>query len=296
MRPLRWVILGMALFAVTATFVAAQTGVLSNVAYLVESLVTSFSADAEQAVDRGDREVTAQSATDFRWVGQLARGASLEVKGINGSVRAVRASGSDVVVTAEARARRSDPASVRMEILRHDGGVTLCAVYPTPDGKRENYCGAGDDGRMSTNDNDVQVHFRVEVPEGVHFVGRTVNGDVEALDLDADVHAVTVNGDIDVSTAGFAAAETVNGSIEAVVGSPDLREGVAFSTVNGSISLDLDDATNADLEASWLNGSFESDLPFLLEGRVSRRSANGTLGDGGPPLELSTVNGSIRIR
>jgi hypothetical protein len=296
MRPLRWVILGMALFAVTATFVAAQTGMLGNVAYLVESLVASLSAEAEQAVDRGDRAVARQSATDFRWAGQLEPGASLEVKGVNGSVRAVRASGSDVVVTVEARARRSDPASVRMEILRHDGGVTLCAVYPTPEGKRENYCGVGDDGRMSTNDNDVQVHFRVEVPDGVHFVGRTVNGDVEALDLEGDVRAETVNGDIDLSTTGFAEAETVNGSIQAIVGSPDLREGVAFSTVNGSISLDLDDTIDADLEASWLNGSFESDLPFLLQGRVSRRSANGTLGDGGPLLELSTVNGSIRIR
>jgi DUF4097 and DUF4098 domain-containing protein YvlB len=88
----------------------------------------------------------------------------------------------------------------------------------------------------------------------------------------------------------------VNGSIDAVVGSADLGDGVSFSTVNGSISLDLNDAVDADVDASWLNGSFETDLPFALQGRLSRRSARGVLGDGGPRLELSTVNGSIRIR
>ncbi len=67
------------------------------------------------------------------------------------------------------------------------------------------------------------------------------------------------------------------------------------STVNGSISLDVDDDIDADLEASWLNGDFESDIPFALSGRMSRGQASGVLGDGGADLELSTVNGSIRI-
>lgn len=296
MKPLRWVILAMALFAVTATYALAQTGIFESVAYVVASVVDGLRAEADRAGDPGTRVGEGQSATDFRWAGELALGETVEVKGVNGSIEAVPATGNEVVVTAEASGRRSDPSSVRIEVLRHDDGVTLCAVYPSPRAERENHCGVGDEGRMNTNDNDVRVHFRVEVPEGVHFAGRTVNGGVEALDLGGDVLAITVNGDIDVSTAGFAEAETVNGSIEAVVGSEDLREGVSFSTVNGSIELDLHDAVDADLDASWLNGSFESDLPFRVQGRITRRSASGTLGDGGPPLQLSTVNGSIRIR
>ena len=53
---------------------------------------------------------------------------------------------------------------------------------------------------------------------------------------------------------------------------------------------------DADVHASWLNGGFESDLPFTLDGRIGKRSARGILGDGGPELELQTVNGSISIR
>ena len=149
---------------------------------------------------------------------------------------------------------------------------------------------------MNTSRNDVEVRFRVQVPRGVHFIGRTVNGSVEALELDSDVTLVTVNGDIDVSTSGYAEAETVNGSIEAAMGSTAPGDGLSFSTVNGSISIDVPDDLDADLDASWLNGGLESELPILLDGRMNRRSAQGRLGDGGPPLELATVNGSIRIR
>lgn len=294
MRPLKWVVLSMAVVAVTGTWVAAQSGAFDRATDMVETVVEGFSAEAGHAVDQGVR--AGQSAADFRWAGRLDAGSSLEIKGINGSITVVAASGDEIVVTAESRGRRSDPGSVRIERVEHRGGLTFCAVYPTPEGKRENFCGAGDDGRMSTQDNDVQVDFQIEVPDGVDFIGRTVNGDVEAWDVGGDVRAVTVNGDIEISTAGFAEAETVNGSIDATMGSRELRGGATFSTINGSITLDLDDDVDADLDASWLNGGFESDLPFALQGRMTRRSARGMLGDGGPELSLSTVNGSIRLR
>jgi hypothetical protein len=38
---------------------------------------------------------------------------------------------------------------------------------------------------MNTHNNDVKVEFTVLVPQGVRFVGRSVNGDVEANSLAA---------------------------------------------------------------------------------------------------------------
>lgn len=279
------------------TIVIARTGGIGRTLHAVGDFVERFGVDAAFAGDPGEAaRVSGESAVDYRWSGRLDAGQSLEIKGVNGSIDAVLADGDEVVVTAAARARRSDPASVRIERVAHDDGLTFCAVYPTPDGKERNWCGPGSSGRMNTERNDVRVEFRVEVPEGVAFVGRTVNGGVEAVGLRGDVRASSVNGDVEVSTTGFAEAKTVNGSIEASTGATDLRDGVEFSTVNGSIVLDLPDEIDADIDASWLNGSFESDIPFLLEGSVSRRSARGSLGDGGPRLVLETVNGSIRIR
>lgn len=285
MKTLRWSLIAMAIFGMTATFAFAQMGGWDGV----------FGGGTSSLANQNAYE-SGQSAEDFRWEGRVAAGDALEIKGVNGSISVVRASGSQVEVVAEARGRKSDPSTVRIERLEHSGGITFCAVYPSPNGREENYCGAGEDGRMNTQNNDVSVHFEVRVPDDVVFIGRTVNGDVEAYGLVADVFAVTVNGSIEIETEGFAEAETVNGSIDAVLGSPNLTEGVHFSTVNGSITLDLPDDVNADIDASWLNGSFESSIPFMTSGRVSRRSARGELGSGGVELELSTVNGSIEIR
>src|SRR5439155_4995065 len=130
---------------------------------------------------------------EFHWKGKVAPGKSIEIKGINGDVRAVASSGGgDVEVTAVKHAHRSDPDDVKIEVVPHEDGVTICAVYPS-DGRRENTCETGDGGHMNVRDNDVTVDFTVRVPAGVRFVGKTVNGEVAAADLAGDVEANTVN-------------------------------------------------------------------------------------------------------
>ncbi len=240
-----------------------------------------------------DRDGSAQEV-DFVWHGAVETGQTVEIKGVNGDIIAERAAGAEIEVRAEKRARRSDVNEVRIEVVEHSEGVTLCAVYPSSRG-RENTCRSGSGGGNSIRNNDVQVTFYVSVPENVSFEGRTVNGDVEVHDLASDVGASSVNGDIEISTTGFAEASTVNGSIDAAMERYDIEAGLSFSTVNGSISLDLPDDVDADLDASWLNGRLEADLPFERIGRVSRFSAKGVLGDGGPELNVSTVNGSIHV-
>lgn len=117
--------------------------------------------------DPGDYDVAwSRQADDFRWTGSVARGDLIEIKGINGPIEVVRAPGSEVEIRAQARGRRSDPDEVRIEMVEHAEGLTFCAVYPTPRGKRENYCGPGSEGRMSTHDVDVQVRFLVQLPDG----------------------------------------------------------------------------------------------------------------------------------
>jgi len=277
----------------------AQEGViertLEGVGRAIEGALARVAGGWNQSVERYDAAAW-QEAPDFRWSGRIPAGGSLEIKGVNGAISAEPAGGAEAVVTTEVRARRSDPRSVRIEVVEHDGGVTLCAVYPSPERARENVCAPGTEGRMNTNRNDVEVAFRVLVPAGTPFVARTVNGGIEALDMAGDVRAVTVNGDVEVTTTASAEAETVNGSIEVAMGGSPAARGLSFSTVNGSIRLDIPDDMDAELDARWLNGDLESDLPIMLSGRMGRRSARGALGEGGPLLEISTVNGSIRIR
>jgi hypothetical protein len=254
------------------------------------ALALASATAATTAVDAGAQ------ANDFDWRGRLADGQTIEIRGVSGSVRAERSADATVQVLADRRARRSDPAGVRIEVVEHAEGVTICAVYPTPrNASRPNECRPGG-GRNSTSNNDVRVDFVVRVPAGVRFAGHTVNGDIEADGLPADVKATTVNGDVRIHTAGFARASTVNGSITCRLGQSRFTDDVAFETVNGSITIEMPDGLNADFRASTVNGSIDSDFPILVTGKVSRRSLHGAIGDGGPELRLSTVNGSIRLR
>ncbi len=242
--------------------------------------------------------VAVAAAQDFNWHGRVAAGKRLEVKGVIGDVRAVLASGAEAVVNARKHARRSDPDEVEIKVVESADGITICAVYPTPRRAREeNNCEPGDRWRSSTDNNDVVVDFEVQVPAGVEFIGKTVNGEMSAEGLKGDAHVSTVNGSVRVTTTGLAEASTVNGSVYAQMGRADWDSELEFSTVNGGITVILPSGQlNTEIRANTVNGEIESDWPMMVSGRFSQRRLRGTIGTGGRSLSLSTVNGEIRLR
>jgi len=238
----------------------------------------------------------AAAQTPFEWRGHLAPGQAIEIKGINGPVRATAASSPDVEVTAVRSARRSNPDDVRIEVVPHAGGITICAVYPTAPDSEPNRCEPGSGGRSNNRDNDTVVQFDVRVPNGVGFVGRTVNGAVSGDSLQGDAEGHTVNGSVRLTTTGRALASTVNGSVQAAMNRTDWPNSASFTTVNGSITLTLPSVFAADLRAEMQSGSLSSDFPVsITSSSESPRRLRGTIGNGGRPLTLTTVNGSIRL-
>lgn len=235
---------------------------------------------------------SARQDQDWSWRGRVAAGRTLEVRSVNGSITAQRATGSEVSVTARKTGRDDDPAEVRIEVVEHEGGVTICAVYPG----RRNRCAPGG-GEMSVRDNDVTVDFTVHVPAGVRLEGVTVNGAAEAVGLDGPASLETVNGSVRVETSsGEASGRTVNGAVTAVVRGTGGTGPLRFRSVNGAITLSLPAGLNADLAAETVNGAITSDFPIQVQGRLSPRQLSGTIGQGGRRLELKNVNGSIRLQ
>jgi len=231
---------------------------------------------------------------EFHWAGKVAAGAAIEIKGVNGAIVATGSPGGDIEVTAVKKGRKSDPAEVRIEVVEHAGGVTICSVYPSTGAPNE--CKPGEGGRMSVRENDVNVEFRVKVPAGVRFVGRTVNGGIQASGIAADAEAHTVNGGVDIDAAGTARAETVNGGITAHLGRADWTGALKLKTVNGGIDVVMPEGLSADVKASTVNGDIQTDFPLTVTGRISRRKIEGTIGSGGRLLEMETVNGGIELR
>src|SRR5258705_2139150 len=236
-------------------------------------------------------------AQDFNWHGRLAAGKRLEVKGVNGDVRAVLASGAEAVVNARKHSRRSDPDEVEIKVVESDEGITICAVYPTPRRAREeNGCEPGDRWHSNTDNNDVSVDFEVQVPAGIEFNGQTVNGEMRAEGLKGDVRASSVNGSVRVSTTGLAEASTVNGSVYAEMGRADWTNDLEISTANGGITLGIPGKLDTEIRANTVNGDIETDWPLTITGRFSNRRLRGTIGAGGRGLNLGTVNGEIRLK
>ncbi|HEX2095229.1 MAG TPA: DUF4097 family beta strand repeat-containing protein [Longimicrobiaceae bacterium] len=268
-----------------------------------------LAADSPSATDAGlRREQTAQDP--FRWRGRIPAGRSIEVKGVRGTIRALPATGNEVEVTAVRRGGRSNPGTVRIEVVPHEDGVTVCAVYPRgrrdsrwggseePGRGREgeyNRCGSGEWRNLNVQDNDVAVDFTVRVPAGVRLVARNVSGDVEAEGLRSNVEARSVSGDIRLSTSGYGEASTVSGEIFAALGSAAWQDELDFSTVSGDITLELPARTSAEVRVETLSGEIDSDFPLEVERRNVRRRARGTLGSGGRELYLTTLSGDVRL-
>jgi hypothetical protein len=236
-----------------------------------------------------------RTAEPFKWTGKLAAGKTVEVRGVNGPIRAVASSGSTVELVAIRSGRRNDPESVKIDVVQHDGGVTICAVYPSKDTSRPNVCKPGD-SRMNVRNNDVNVEFELQIPRNLSFEGRTVNGGIRA-EVDGQAAVSTVNGSIEVTAGTLTEATTVNGSIRAEVRSDtNASDDIKLSTVNGSVRLRLPEGVNADVSAKTVNGGITSDFAEIeVFKKWGPRSASGKLGRGGRELELSTVNGGIRI-
>ena len=283
------------------TTVATRWGAGLAAGFLATWLALSGASDAvaksskpERSSDWSAKGMGTEGNEDWKYSFDIPAGKTIEIKGINGDIHARRTLDKKVEVRAWKHAKHSDPGEVKIESFEHAGGVTVCAVYPSP-GRDENTCEPGEGGHSHTRNNDVVVEFEVLVPAGVGFAGRTVNGDVEAVSLEGPVEAHTVNGGVEVSTTKTAEASTVNGSIKVRMDAEASKEDLEFSTVNGGITVEFAGDVDADVSASTVNGDIQTDFPIMVKGSISRRRVQGTLGHGGRDLKLETVNGSIRL-
>ena len=271
----------------------AWIALLLLVLFAIVTVLLGTTARSALAKDKSSTTSWSESRTsqDFAWNGTLKAGQTLEVRGINGSIRARPSEGREARVRAKKSGRKSDPDEVKIEVEQTEDGVRICARYPRPDGS------LNDCLSQNTRNNDVEVDFRLDVPAGVHVVTNTVNGEVEVDGVSGDVRASTVNGSVEVTTTGKAEAQTVNGGIHARIGSKQWTGELAFETVNGSVIVTLPEGVNTDVMASTVNGEISSDFEMSVSGRISSRKLRGVIGKGGGgKIMLSTVNGGIELR
>jgi hypothetical protein len=127
----------------------------------------------------------------------------------------------------------------------------------------------------------------------------TSNGPIDAKGVKGFLEASTSNGPIEIETNELDPSrpvklETSNGPITVLIGGkggPDVRA----RTSNGNISVRLPDGAGARVRAHTSNSSITTDFPLNNVMNMSKTHLDGTIGTGGPMLDLTTSNGHIRL-
>lgn len=128
---------------------------------------------------------------------------------------------------------------------------------------------------------------------------RTSNGRVQADEVRGTLEATTSNGSIHVhlvkpEPSRPVKLESSNGSIELTMDSNSQND-VRASTSNAGITLHMPSSINARLRAHTSNSSITSEFDVQTQGTISKHTLEGTIGSGGPLLDLETSNGGIRL-
>lgn len=186
------------------------------------------------------------------------------------------------------------PGNIRFDAKTHNGPIRINGVTGQV--------------RVVTHNGPVKVE---SVDGTLH--AETHNGAVEIAGMTGDVRIVTHNGPVTVeSTKGKLYAETHNGRVEATyagsnvtlvshngkVAADLMRCGALDGSItshNGAVEVVIGQGTSVALKCRTHNGRIKCDVP-LDDMQTSRRKLTGTIGTGQGSLEVTTHNGSVRIR
>jgi hypothetical protein len=218
------------------------------------------------------------------------------------------------------------PDSIRIRATHHDGllhgGVRFSIRVPrkavleliSSSNGRIDVDGVEGKARLRTSNGGI----RVQRLKG-DLQAETSNGTIETVDLSGNANLRTSNGSVrgDASGGSFEAT-TSNGRIEVRLTDP-ANGPVRLRSSNGHIELSLDAKALPDVRATTSNSSILLRLPMSANARVraytshspissdfddlhadrqhrrTRSELEGTIGHGGPLMDLETSNGSIKI-
>jgi hypothetical protein len=143
------------------------------------------------------------------------------------------------------------------------------------------------------------VDVEVESPRDLPMTLTTTNGGIALEGTSGRTRFDTTNGGVallDVS--GDVRGSTVNGGLHITLdGSRWRGEGLDVETTNGGVRMEVPANYNAELHTQTSNGGIDIDFPVTVRGRLSSRPRriDTTIGSGGAPLSVRTVNGGVSI-
>jgi hypothetical protein len=224
-------------------------------------------------------------ACEVRNIPVRLSGRAIQIDGRqNGGIRVFAWNGDSVRVTARMQAQ--DRSEARAKEL-------LSRIRVQSDGRSVRTDGPSNEGYDNQG---WSVSFVVYVPRNFDLDLEAHNGGLSVNGVKGRHELETHNGSLSLyEVGGDVRARTQNGSLNVqLTGSRWDGEGLTAETQNGSVRLAVPENYSARIETGTVNGRINTDIPITVSGQISRRM-NFTIGSGGPPVRVTTTNGSVTI-
>ncbi|HEY3166596.1 MAG TPA: hypothetical protein VGK57_05165 [Candidatus Binatia bacterium] len=221
---------------------------------------------------------------EFHQTYPLDKQGKVQLENVNGNVRIGTWDREEIKVEAIKRARKQEHLDeVKIEVDAKADGIRIKTKLPDSKAKRN-------------KNNSTSVDYTLTVPQHSRLDRiSTVNGGIEIEKVNGDVEARSVNGSLTATgLVGNVELSTVNGSVKASFA--EVKKAVVLKSVNGGVTIALAADAQADVSANTVNGGISSDFSLQAKKHFPiGQSLDGKLGEGGPGIKMSTVNGGIRI-
>jgi DUF4097 and DUF4098 domain-containing protein YvlB len=204
----------------------------------------------------------------------------ISLKNINGGVTVTAWDKNEVQVDAIKSANSQEKLTeAKIEVTAGSSAIDIRTHYPE-----------------ESHNNPASIAYTLHVPRKARVDKiELVNGKISIEGVQGDIHASSVNGAVEATNAdGEVHLSSVNGHVLAELQIP--KSPVNLETVNGGVDVRLASNAAAEISASTVHGGISNDfnIPVNRE-RWAGSELRARLGEGGPAIKLSTVNGGIHI-
>ncbi len=249
-----------------------------------EPQVEAIPVPLDPAYESGARSLAPRRNGVYTWTGKVQPGDQVEIAAVSGNIHVEPTDAQ----FAEVIAKSTDPKGASQVQVRQHENVLLVCLPGAPDVACSSEFEAGDA-------NGAVVDLLVRLPQGVHLKARTVQGDISAKGLSGIVTAESVMGDIDVETSAYAEAHTVQGDVQAKMGTTNWLGTLTLKTEQGAVSVLLPEQSSVEVSAKVRNGVVQAPATFEEEAWGEGGAKWGVLGEGGRSLLVYSNEGSVNV-
>ncbi|HKS10027.1 MAG TPA: DUF4097 family beta strand repeat-containing protein, partial [Pyrinomonadaceae bacterium] len=239
----------------------------------------------------GGEQPGQQVTEEFHQTYPLSATGRVNLGNINGGVKIKAWDRAAVQVDAIKKAyRRERLAEAQIEVTATEENIRIKTEYPE---RKQNL--SWNDKRY---DNPASVEYTLTVPRKAILESiELVNGPLDIEGVEGNVKASSINGPVTArGLMGEARLTTVNGPLQATFTQLDESKAISLASVNGNLTVVIPSDSNASLRATTVHGSISNDFGIQVKhGEYVGHNLDAQIGNGGPRLKLTNVNGAISI-